>query len=340
MAAPSFDPHANPTSAEHQAALRQVSHPVHRTPAQKPNPYVKTFNHWVRRIHLYSGLLLLPWVFLYGVTGFLFNHPSYFQSADVKFVSPAEMQGTALDALPTPQAVATRLVAELNAGQAKPYTLVEDSASYARGSMRVTFTDQEGKPQAWTIDPVDHSGSFRGLNPRTARERDKDKEKAPFEKKDLKLDNPLKEQLAAAAPDVLKQFGYTSVSAIKPEVGALAFRLTDGETTWQASYSESLGTLSGERVRETEAPSMPFRQFLLRMHLTHVYPNEFNIRWIYCVVVDVMSLTMLFWGVSGVIMWLQIKRTRVLGALLLLAALISVAAIGPLMYEAIVSAGR
>lgn len=306
----------------------------------KPNPYVKTFNHWVRRIHLYSGLLLLPWVFLYGVTGFLFNHPSFFQSGDVKFVSPGDVQGTALDKLPAPQAVAARLVEEINSGAEQKYKLVEDSVSYARGSMRVTFTDQQGKPQAWTIDPVDHSGNVRSVNARMSRERDKDKEKAPFDRKDLKLEQPLKEQLAATAPVLLEQLGYKSASAIKPEVGALAFRLTDGETTWQASYSESLGTLTGERVKEGEAPTMAFRQFLLRMHLTHVYPNEFNIRWFYCVVVDVMSLTMLFWGVSGVIMWLQIKRTRVLGALLLLVALVSAAVIGPLMYEAIVSAGR
>ncbi len=330
-------PEPDLTSPEYQAALRKVSHPSRALHA-KPNPIVKTFNHWVRRIHLYSGLLLLPWVFLYGVTGFLFNHPSYFQSSDVRFFSPAELRGTALDQLSAPEALAAGLVEKINAGQDLKYTLVEDSASYARGSMRVTFTDQAGKPQAWTIDPVDHSGNVRELSARAPR--DKDKEKAPFDQKDLKLENPLKEQLAAAAPDVLKQFGYTSVSALKPEVGPLTFRLTDGKTTWQASYSEAQGTLSGERVIEGDTPTMSFRQFLLRMHLTHVYPSEFNIRWVYCVVVDVMSLTMLFWGVSGVIMWLQLKRTRVLGALVLLVALISVAVLGPLMYEAIVNTGR
>lgn len=330
----SHEPAGGPISSEQ--IFREASKTKRRSaPHLKPNPYVKTFNHCVRRIHLYSGLLLLPWVFLYGVTGFLFNHPSYFQSSDVRFFSPSELRGTALDQLTTPQAVAAGLVEKINAGRDQQYTLVEDSASYARGSMRVTFTDQAGKPQSWTIDPVDHSGNIRELSARAAR--DKDKEKAPFDQKDLKLDHPLKEQLAAAAPEVLQQFGYTSLSALKPEVGPLTFRLTDGETTWQASYSEALGTLSGERVKEADATTMSFRQFLLRMHLTHVYPSEFNIRWFYCVVVDVMSLTMLFWGVSGVIMWLQLKRTRVLGALCLLLALVSVAVIGPLMYEVFTS---
>ena len=28
----------------------------------------------VRRVHLYLGLILIPWLFLYGVTALLFNH--------------------------------------------------------------------------------------------------------------------------------------------------------------------------------------------------------------------------------------------------------------------------
>ena len=33
---------------------------------------------WLRRVHLYFGLLLFPWALLYGVTAFLFNHPTAF----------------------------------------------------------------------------------------------------------------------------------------------------------------------------------------------------------------------------------------------------------------------
>ena len=33
---------------------------------------------FLRRIHLYAGLFLLPWVFLYGVTGAMFNHQELF----------------------------------------------------------------------------------------------------------------------------------------------------------------------------------------------------------------------------------------------------------------------
>ena len=32
------------------------------------------WNILVRRLHLYAGLFMLPWVFLYGITGAMFNH--------------------------------------------------------------------------------------------------------------------------------------------------------------------------------------------------------------------------------------------------------------------------
>ena len=48
-------------------------------------------------------------------------------------------------------------------------------------------------------------------------------------------------------------------------------------------------------------------------------------RWVWAVVVDAMFVSMVFWGVSGLFMWWQIKRTRVVGAALLtLAVLFSV----------------
>lgn len=32
----------------------------------------------IRRLHLYAGLLLLPWVVMFGVSSFVFNHPAWF----------------------------------------------------------------------------------------------------------------------------------------------------------------------------------------------------------------------------------------------------------------------
>ncbi len=39
-----------------------------------------SFSHFNRRLHLYLGLFLLPWFFLYGVSSLVFSHPKYFES--------------------------------------------------------------------------------------------------------------------------------------------------------------------------------------------------------------------------------------------------------------------
>src|SRR4051794_1699015 len=40
-------------------------------PAPRPRPLSRRVLHWVRRLHLFLGLFLLPWALLYGVSGFI-----------------------------------------------------------------------------------------------------------------------------------------------------------------------------------------------------------------------------------------------------------------------------
>ncbi|MGC4005669.1 MAG: PepSY domain-containing protein [Pirellulales bacterium] len=394
-------------------------------PGPRPRDWDKTFNLWIRRIHLYSGLLLLPWVFLYGVTGFLFNHPTFFASSDTIFFSPGETVGTPIERLPKPEETAARVLASINAGEQK-YELVPDTVNYGRGGLRVSFSTAEGKPMALTLDPVAGGGSIRaaqagragggeamatkgGEKGRAAtngddakssegRRRGKEasksetkteateqvaangdanatavddegkneaprgrgareggrpmgrggegartatrREPAPFARDEFALDVSPRSIVADGATALLTNLGYADVTNVRTEVVPLTFKMTSAGKTWSVNYNEELGTLSGEEIVEREAPGMPFRQFLLRLHMTHHYPSSFGVRWVFAVIVDVMAMTMVFWGVSGVLMWIQIKKTRLIGAVVLLLAMISVAAIGPLMYEAISSAGR
>ncbi|HVJ88034.1 MAG TPA: hypothetical protein VM452_20385, partial [Caulifigura sp.] len=72
----------------------------HLTP-QELNERRSTFDqragvrHWnrmmrvVRRVHLYSGLFLFPWVMLYGVTALLFNHPGAMPDVPIEHLAAA-----------------------------------------------------------------------------------------------------------------------------------------------------------------------------------------------------------------------------------------------------------
>ena len=68
----------------------------------------------VRRAHLYAGLFMTPWVFLYGVTAFLFNHPDVFPDQARYRFQAADLAGTPLENSPPPEAAAADVVAALN----------------------------------------------------------------------------------------------------------------------------------------------------------------------------------------------------------------------------------
>src|SRR5688500_7345090 len=70
--------------------------------------------HWVRRIHLYSGLFMFPWVMLYGITALLFNHPGAFPDQPGRTLRLDEFKGTPLEEIADPAADAEKVIAALN----------------------------------------------------------------------------------------------------------------------------------------------------------------------------------------------------------------------------------
>src|SRR6476661_6325569 len=70
----------------------------------------------VRRVHLYSGLFLFPWVMLYGFTALLFNHPGVTPDVPVEHLAAAS-SGSPLFGLPTARETAEQVVAEIKKQQ-------------------------------------------------------------------------------------------------------------------------------------------------------------------------------------------------------------------------------
>lgn len=85
---------------------------------------------------------MLPWVLLYGVTAFLFNHPTFLPDMPYVAFDREALADTPMAAPPAPADTAARVVEALQA-RAKPgarYALVEpDRARYVREVATVTF---------------------------------------------------------------------------------------------------------------------------------------------------------------------------------------------------------
>ncbi|MDY3560712.1 hypothetical protein R5W23_001958 [Gemmata sp. JC673] len=376
-------------------------------PQVKRRPLGKRVMHVIRRAHLYLGLFLLPWAVLYGLTGFLFNHPTAFSDAPSVSFGATELAGTPMETPPEkPAAVAVQVVAALNerADGKHTYALVEPEKAKYANDLAFATVKTDGVEVSLLFDLNSPGGTVRSRPVPAAAPKGEEKEKAPFalagtssdskagrgekgsgrnekggargergggEKggrgdrggamseapaaaltpstfrplrtfadaatailsgaaesaNSLQLPDSLAERIKSAVPVVLERTGFPG-GTFSVTVPNLTFRMAEGEKVWTVSYNAQTGTVGGTPADTDAAPPVELstRRFLTRLHTAHGFPGSTNARWFWAVIVDVMAFVMVFWGVSGVFMWWQLKATRKLGfALVLFGACVALA---------------
>jgi hypothetical protein len=340
-----------------QSTAEAPSEPsAHPKPArQQPG---KTALKWLRRLHLYLGLFLFPWAVLYGVTAFLFNHPRAFEDQPTAAFGKDALAGTTLEGLPIPQAIAEDVVAKLNETQqpATPYALA-GAAKFAGKEFAVAQVKADGQSLNVSIDLKTGRGTVRSSPDRERKE----PEKAPFAvgrgadgrggrapgKRDkpsradagdsssgLRLTEPLPERVKAAVPTILERTGYPSGEVTVTSVPDVVFPIEAGGRTWAATYNPMTGSVTGRPADEKPEKNLSWRQFVTGLHKAHGYPGETNGKWFWVLFADVMAITMCFWGLSGLVMWWQVKATRKTGAVVLVLSAAAATALGFAMHAA------
>src|SRR5262245_33925407 len=88
------------TSMRVSSPYQQLEKSVPATVRPVRRPWYRVAMHWVRRIHLYSGLFMFPWVMLYGITALLFNHPGAFPDRVQHVLTREDFVATPLEQLP------------------------------------------------------------------------------------------------------------------------------------------------------------------------------------------------------------------------------------------------
>ncbi len=265
----------------------------------------------MRRIHLYSGLLMLPWVLLYGATAMLFNHPTVFCEEQTIPFGPDGEKPSPFGDLPGAGQLACQVTAALQqqeqlAGGSTCYRLVEPTWAYFAGS---AFGSAKGPDRRYSVavDLGDGSALLR-IN-RVPKQANSHPLAAV---KPVQLENSMRKRLEAGLTRLLDDLGLEHQEVAFGFVPALHFLLEiDGEQ-YRVKYDPARGSV-------TAAEPLPLRQFLLRLHLSHRYPSTVNAQWFWAVAVDAMFVSMLFWGISGLFMGWQIKAVRHIGLAVLLA---------------------
>lgn len=280
-------------------------------PATRPRPLSRRVLHWVRRLHLFLGLFLLPWVLLYGVSGFLFNHPTAFPDQPTRTFGPGEVRGTPLEGLPRPAELAEEVVALLNQ-KGDSYRLVRpEDAAFSRSRVTVQARGAGGEHSV-IVELEDGSGIVRS-KPLAEKE-----PPAPFAgKSGVRTPTSLPDRLQKGTPVVLNKIGLDADEATVPgSLPDLTFFMEADGQVWKVTYQIHRGGVSG-RPADAPGQGLTARRFLTGLHLAREYPAGGGVRWCWALFVDAMAFVMVFWAVSGLLMWWQIKAVRGWGAVVL-----------------------
>lgn len=296
-------------------------------------PLLRRLMHFIRRTHLYIGLFLFPWAILYGITGFLFNHPNVLPDTPVISFSKSDLAGTSFENWPQLEDQARDIVAALNELKqpSSPFKRAEGAARYSnRDAFNIT-SKADQRTFFITFSPTSFSGVIREATApkpvqapapfatgkgETPRQRGMGTAgPAHHDHSGVKIVDSLIDRLKSGVPELLKRKGLPAGEITITNSPDIKFPIEADGQIWTASFNPLSSSVSGSRAGEKT--EMSWRIFLLRMHLTRGYPAEFNTKWVWAMGVDAIALTLCFWGVSGLFMWWQIKATRKTGLVIL-----------------------
>lgn len=292
----------------------------------------------LRRAHLYGGLAFLPWVVLYAVTAFLFNHPTAFSDQPYVSFGRSALAGTPMENPPAPADVAAQVVTALQA-RAEPgatYAIVQPEA--ARYTREFTFATVKADGQDVSV-LIDATGAGGSVLSRPTPPPKPEAKPAPFAvagkgsvprsapakpSEPLTVADPLHERVRAAVPVVLERTGFPGGEVTVTSVPDLTFRMAAGDAVWQVTYNARDGSVSGRPAGSDEPEPPTVRRFLTRLHTASGYPYQGGPRRGWALVVDATAVVMLFWAASGLVMWWQVRSARRWGAgVLLLSAAVA-----------------
>lgn len=275
------------------------------------------FSILVRRIHLYAGLFLLPWVFLYGITGAMYNHQGLFPEAEI--ISVPNTASTPMEDFPSEEILAQQVIAKLK--EAKPeldIQLAKDHGAQFNNDI-IMQVEHDGRTHVVSIDPVSKNSkvSILPVNPEAAK---------PLIKgvRNVKLEENPYQLATSSVSQVLESAGIQSSAAAKPR-GWCKLNFLANVDGKDARVTYVLRDGHVDVIEYNGDDGMTPRQFFLRLHTSHGQPPYWNGRMFWSVILDTMAIAMVSWGVTGLIMWWSIKRTRFIGGIVICMSLITAA---------------
>ncbi|TKD11805.1 hypothetical protein E8A74_06635 [Polyangium fumosum] len=298
-------------------SAKEAPPPRTETPRRRGYGAVMKF---IRRLHMYLGLLVFPWVLLFGMSGALFNHPEIGRDIEQRDLSAAEL-ATLTGMKPwDPEDIAQKVVAQLNAGSPGGYVL-DSGAPRSFSGWPLLATPARSGGRHVLIVSLDGGGatvSTHAPEPKS--------DPPPFAGATVDLPGYKMAAVQEQVKELLPKLGIDAEAPLRAHPKAhpeLRFRVRDANArTWNIVYDLSTGRVDG---RPAGPGQLRFVELLEKLHTTHHFPIHGDMAWFFALFADITGITLIVWALSGLAMWWQMKPTRVLGALAITVAIAAAA---------------
>lgn len=263
----------------------------------------------LRRAHLYAGIVLMPWLMFFGCSGLLFNHPNVGEQVSSRGLPAARLKTlTGFEPWP-PQQLAERVAAGLNDHDSSRHYRVDTGfPSRYSGAVVMKAPANDGL-HLLLLDPE------RGMAVLAHRKARPAGTPAPFAGEQVVLPEYSLSALNQQFRDLLTSQGDHARGPLVADAKLaprLELRLNDREGhAWNVTYDLATGTVAGRKA--SEPSPIGISQLFARLHTTHHFTFGLQARWFWALFEDLLGAAMVFWGISGLLMWWQLKQTRMIG---------------------------
>ena len=293
----------------------------------------------IRRTHMFTGLFMLPWVLMYGLSALVFNHNSWFFSNAKPNQASAQSRGTRslpesfwsagpLTDVESAESLARGFLEQVNQEQstnkASQWRLAGDDAARFSRALVLEGSDH-GEQMELQMNLDDRAGNIVWRSPGTNNFKTKSapaQETRRFQPADgFTFDDDWLAGVSAACGKLEQTTNSPAIKLRVKNAPELLFNAEADGRTWNVRCNLN----SGEMIAREAGTGGSFvgstAGFIKKLHMARGYPvvGKLSIRWWWAVIVDGMASLMLLWGLSGLAMWWQMKGQRKWGAVTLFA---------------------
>jgi hypothetical protein len=260
---------------------------------------------------MYAGLLLFPWVLLFGLSGLLFNHPNVGEDVTGTRLGPDALRKVARIEPWGPGDLAREITDALNGAVAEDRRLAVDPGYEPELHGVNVFSAPATDGRHLVLLDLGQGAAI--VATRKARP---EPPTAPFARASLPLPGRDLRALEPQVSTLLRARGLETSGELKahPKIAQqLRFRLREADgALWNATYDLRSGALDGRRSDQWSP--IGITQLLGALHKTHHFTPRIGAQWFWALFEDLLGLTLAFWACSGLVMWWQMKALRRAGA--------------------------